>query len=92
METREELKLTVDELADIVCEDNENFKNIEHEITGNWRHGTEEKLIVQRISDGKFFELNYRDSVKDECEFADMNYDGTYQEVFAVKKEIVVYQ
>lgn len=89
---REKIKLTVTELQDIVYDESEDFDVVHHETTGTWRHGTEETTIARRVSDGKFFELNYRDSVKDECEFQDMNYDGEYTEVFPRETTITIYE
>lgn len=89
---KEKIKLTSSELRDIVYDDNENYGIIKETITGDWRHGTEEEVIVKRVSDGKFFKLNYRNSVKDECEFADMNYDAEYEQVFARTTEIIIYE
>jgi hypothetical protein len=89
---KEKIKLTVEELQDIVFDDSEEFDVIQHEIVGNWRHGTEETCIVKRITDGKCFRLNYRNSVKDSCEFQDMNYDDEYEEVFPVEETIIVYK
>jgi hypothetical protein len=92
MKTREKIKLTVKELQDIVYDDSENFKVIESNITGTFRHGNENEAVIKRISDGKYFEVYYRDSVKDGCDFCDMNYDGDYEEVFKTEKTIVAYE
>lgn len=66
---REKIKLTVKQLAEIVFDESENFEIIEREITGTFRHGNENSAIIKRLSDGKFFNIKYRDSIKDSCEF-----------------------
>lgn len=88
---REKIKLTVSELELIVYDESDAFKIIESNTVGTWRHGTEEVAIVQR-ADGKFFKIPYRDSVKDSCEFQDINYDGEYCEVFPRETVITVYE
>lgn len=89
---REKIELDVTELKDIVYGESDLFDIVHSETTGHWRHGSEETKVVKRLSDGKFFELNYRDSVKDSCEFQDMNYSGEYSEVFPEEKTITVYK
>jgi|GEM_PF-4366746 len=89
---RETITLTVSELRDAVYGDSYDYNVIRSEITGTFRHGNENTAILQRVSDSKYFEVYYRDSVKDSCEFEDMNYGGTYKEVFPVTKTITVYE
>jgi hypothetical protein len=90
--TREKIKLTVSELNDCRCGDSTEYDLIKSEITGTFRHGNDNEAIIKRVSDGRLFKINYRDLVKDECEFQDMNYDEEYQEVFPVEKTIIVYE
>lgn len=75
------ISLTVEQLRDIVYDDSEEFEIMSHTTTGHWRHGSEEETIVKRVSDGKFFQLNWRDSTNDMNSFEDMNYSGDYDEV-----------
>lgn len=82
----ETIKLSAREMKEIVFEDHEDFDIVENNIVGNWRHGDINECIVQRISDGKYFMIEYRDSPKDSAMFEDMNYGGTFYEV--VPKEI----
>ena len=89
---KEKINLTVEELQDVVYGDTDEFDIILTETTGHWRHGSEETAIVKRISDNKFFKIDYRDSVKDECEFCDMNYDGEYTEVFPKEVTTIIYE
>jgi hypothetical protein len=87
----EKIKLTVSELNEISCGDSSDFAVMDHKITGTFRHGNENTAVVKRVSDGKFFEVSYRDSVKDECEFMDMNSGGEYPEVVPQEKTITIY-
>lgn len=87
----EKIKLTTREMNEIVHDDHEDYEVIEDDVTGNWRHGTENTCIVQRISDKKFFGIEYRDSPKDSCMFEDMNDGGTFNEVVPKEQTIVVY-
>ncbi len=89
---KEKIHIKVEELRDIVFNDSNDYIVIQNETTGHWRHGSEERTIVQRISDTKYFKINWRDSIKEECEFEDMNYDEDYEEVFPVEKTIIVYE
>lgn len=89
---RETIKLSCEELHDIVCGETDEFEEVLHQVTGHWRHGSEERMVVKRISDGKFFELNYRESVKDTMEFSDMNDGGDFEEVFPEKVETIIYK
>ncbi len=89
---REKIELEVDELQDIVYEDSEDYEVVKSEITGTFRHGNENSAIIKRISDNKYFEIYYRDSVKDGCDFQDLNFKNSYKEVFPVEKTITVYE
>lgn len=82
MEEKYKIDLKVDKLRDIVYGVSDEFKEVSHETTGHWRHGSEEETVVQRVSDGKYFVIYWRDSVKDECDFRDMNSDMECYEVF----------
>lgn len=82
MKEKYKIEIKVNELRDIVYGDSDEFKIVSHETTGHWRHGSEEETIVQRISDGKYFAIYWRDSVKDGCEFQDINDDMECYEVF----------
>ncbi len=89
---REILKLSVDELQDIVYEDSEEYLVIENTIVGTFRHGNENSAIIKRVSDNKYFEINYRDSVKDGCDFQDLNFEEEYNEVFPEQQTITIYK
>lgn len=89
---REKIKIAILELLDIVYGDSEEFDVISSEITGTFRHGNENTAIIQRISDKKYFSVDYRDSAKEAFEFQDMNFDEEYTEVFPSKQTIIIYK
>lgn len=92
VKAREKLFLDKRDLRDIVYGDSEEYDVISTEITDTFRHGNKNECIVQRISDKKYFKLYYRDSVKETCEWDDMNDDDEYFEVFPIEKTIIVYE
>jgi hypothetical protein len=82
---REEIQISAEDLCNIVYDDHEDWEEVQSEVDGHWRHGTEHTGVFKRISDGKFFRMNWRQSPKDSMDFADMNYDCVATEVFPVK-------
>jgi hypothetical protein len=88
---REKIKLSSEEIQDIVCTDSDEYDVIEQKTTGHWRHGSKELAIVKRRSDGKFFSIEYRESVKD-MEFSDMNDGGEFYEVIPYTETVVKYK
>jgi len=98
---REKIKLTNQQWKDLAwegyLEDSEGneieIKEIERKYDGSRRHTEEHHLIFQRVSDGKFFRVNYETSVKDEMGCAECNYGNTEAvEVFPKEKVIVIYE
>lgn len=78
-------------MQDIVYDESEDFDVVQDEVTGSWRHGNVNQCIVQRVSDGKYFAIEYNDSPKDSAMFEDMNYGGTFYEVVPKEITTVVY-
>lgn len=91
--TREIIDLSIKEASEIVYNESEDWDIVETDILGNWRHGDENTGVFRRVSDGKFFRIDWRDSVKDGCEFGDCN-DGPMnaKEVFPTEKTITIYE
>ena len=89
---REQIKIENDELQEIVYGEHEEWETVEARVDGTWRHGTEHTGVFKRLSDGKFFRMDWRDSVKDECEWDDMNYGCTAKEVFPKQMTITIYE
>lgn len=87
----ETIKLSAREMKEIVYDDNENFEIVQNEIVGSWRHGDINECVVERLSDGKLFMIEYRDSPKDSAIFEDMNGGGTFYEVVPKEVTKIVY-
>lgn len=84
-----EITLTEEELARVVYEDSEKYKLVKKEFVENWRHGQSFTGVIQDKETGKFYRINWRDSVKDTMMFSDMNY-GPIECPEVVKKEKTV--
>lgn len=90
---REEIKISAKDLRDIVYDDHEEWEEIESSVDGYWRHGTENTGVFKRLVDGKFFRMDWRDSVKDECGWSDMNFGTfTFKEVFPKEVITIIYE
>jgi hypothetical protein len=89
---REEIQISTEDLRDIVYDDHEDWQEVESSVDGHWRHGTEHTGVFRRLIDGKFFRMDWRDSVKDECWWEDMNYGCTAKEVFPKEVITTVYE
>lgn len=97
---REEIKLTNSQWCNLVWEnyleiDGKEIpiKEIERNYDGSRRHTEEHHLIFERLSDNKFFRINYETSVKDEMGWEECNYGDTKAiEVFPKEKTIVIYE
>lgn len=89
---KERIKLDVNETRDIVYQDTSAWDLIESEVLGHWRHGSENTGVFQRRSDGKFFRIHWRDSVKEMMDFEDMNYGVEAVEVFPKKITTTIYE
>jgi translation elongation factor P/translation initiation factor 5A len=80
-QNREIIKLDSDILKDLVFEEylNINGKEIEIEIVENkyestGRHQEYHSLVFKRLSDNKFFRVQYSTSVKDTMDWEECNY------------------
>jgi hypothetical protein len=98
---REKIKLNNSQWRDLVQENyltDETKKEIEiHVIEDNYdgsgRHTEDHHLIFQRLSDEKFFKVNYETSVKDEMGWEECNYGSTEAvEVFPKTINKVIYE
>lgn len=90
---REKLRLTPEEAREILWNQNKNFKIIKNEIVDTSRWSVNYDLIVQRISDGKFFNDGYSKGATESQD--EMSWEFTtpdFTEVFPVEKTIVVYE
>jgi hypothetical protein len=85
-------KLNEDVWSSICGDLKDNFETVKREITGNWRHGTEEEIVLQSKSSGKFYMSCFRDTCK-EMDFGDMNWgdDANFFEVIPKEETITNY-
>jgi hypothetical protein len=88
----DELRKLNEDVWGAICEDLEDFEVVAREITGNWRHGTEEEMVVKSKVSGKFYKSCFRDSPK-EMDFEDMNgSEAAFFEVVPEEKTVITYK
>lgn len=86
---REILTFTGDEANEIISGGHKDFNTIESEITGTSRWTIFKDIIVQRTSDGKFFESSYSFGATEMQDQSPYEYDEpVFGEV--IPKEVVV--
>lgn len=65
----------------------------DRKYTGSGRHTEHHNVVFKRLSDGKFFKLNYETSVKDHMGWEECNWGSTEaKEVFPKVIETIIYQ
>lgn len=90
---REIVNLTYDEAELIIYDDHENYQEIINTIIDRGRWTLTYELIVQRLSDGKYFSIVYIDGATENQDCVEPFYDSPkLTEVFETKKEIIVYE
>jgi hypothetical protein len=97
---REVIKLNNEQWYDLAHEDYLEINGVEIPIeikdrkyTGSGRHTEHHRVVFKRLSDGKYFSLNYESSVKDSMGWEECNYGSTEAtEVFPKVIETVIYE
>lgn len=90
---REKLKLTRAEANGILWSDSEDFKIISNEIFEHTRWSVHHELIVQRISDGKFFRSYYSKGATEYQDEEPWEYaEPEFIEVFPTQVTVTVYK
>lgn len=90
---REKLKLTGEKARDILYEGDAEFKVIKDKIIENSRWSILHSLIIQRISDGKFFRDSYSVGATEMQDEGAWEYnEPNFVEVFEKEKIIKVYE
>lgn len=97
---REIIELDNQQWQNVACEEYFEINGVEIEIkvvtrkhVGSGRHTESYFLVFKRISDGKFFGLNYETSVKDSMGWEECNYGSTKaREVFPKIIETIIYE
>lgn len=69
------------------------IKEVSRKYTGSGRHTEYHTLVFQRLSDNKYFKVNYESSVKDSMGWEECNYGSTEAvKVFPKTIEMVIYE
>jgi hypothetical protein len=90
---REKFTLDFNQGCDVIDGIHDDFKKIEEEIYDTRRWTTEHSIVVQRLSDNRFFECCYRSpSTEQQGGLCDYNDKFEFKEVFPVEKKVIVYQ
>jgi hypothetical protein len=97
---REVIKLTNEQWCDIVFEnyikvngEKIEFEEIQDNYDGSRRHTEDHHKILKRVSDGKFFKVDYETSVKDEMGWNECNEGETEaDEVFPEQVTTTIYK
>lgn len=91
MTTREKLFLTKQQALDILKKDDQDFKIVqnEYEVYKNRRLHW---LVIQRITDGKFFADRYEEVRGDSDIQPWEDHQPDFEEVFPIEKKIIEYK
>ena len=90
---KEKLELTPEKAREIIFGDDIDFDVIEDKIYSTSRWSLHYKVIVKRISDGKFFLSKYSKGATEGQEERPYEYNKpVFEEVFPVEKTITVYE
>lgn len=94
METpREKLKLTAEEAQALIYGDNPNYKVIVDEINDHRRWSVRHRIVIQRISDGRFFADGYSRGATELQDEGPWQYDKPdFNEVFPIEKMVIEYK
>lgn len=90
---REKLNLTKEQARDIINGDDSNFITIESKIVGESRWSVVIEIVVQRKSDGKYFQDAYRRGATEMQDESPYDYsEPEFEEVFPVTKTYIAYE
>ncbi|MDP2692448.1 MAG: hypothetical protein Q8O88_02275 [bacterium] len=90
---KEKLTLTPEEAREILWGDDDRFEVVEDEIVGKRRWSVDHRIVIKRLSDGKFFADYYSRAITEIQDEQPWEYtEPNFVEVFPVEKKIVVYQ
>jgi hypothetical protein len=91
---KEILKFTIEDAQDIISGLNKNFVTIEKEITGTSRWSIKYSIVIQRLSDGKFFKSRYSKGATELQDEQPYEYEdeAIFKEVLPVEEMVIVYK
>jgi hypothetical protein len=90
---KEKLNLTAEQGRDIIYKNDSDFKTIRNKIVGKKRWAIEYEIVVERISDGKFFKDAYKVGATENQDERPYEYsEPNFIEVFPVTKTYIDYE
>ena len=99
METKERelLELNVDDAWNIIIGKHDKYITVQTNYIGRWIFGIDYDIIFKRKKDGKFFKISWTDNSDnsdtiDDLQPVDNGKPVIAEEVFKIKKTIIVYE
>jgi hypothetical protein len=90
---KEKLKLSVEEARWILSSDNNNYKIVQDNIISQGRWSIYHTIIIQRVSDNKYFSGNYTEGSTEMQDERPWEYSKPeFEEVFPKEKITIVYE
>lgn len=90
---REKLNLSREEGRNIIYGDSEDYKVIQDDIIDHTRWSVIHNIVIQRLSDGKYFKDSYSDGATEMQDETPYDYDDPhFEEVFPVEQVTIIYQ
>ena len=89
----EDVNIPGEDAREIIYGDESDFKIVQDEMIDHSRWSILHRLIVQRVSDGLFFESTYRVGATESQDESPWEYgDAVFVHVLPVEKTVVVYE
>lgn len=90
---REVLELTGGDARNIIYEDSKDYNVIKNEIVNHTRWSVIHEIVIQRVSDGKYFKDSYSEGATEMQDESPYEYDDPeFKEVFPIEKTIIIYE
>jgi hypothetical protein len=90
---RDKLSLSVEEACELISDDLDGFKVVSDEIEDTHRWSISHRVVVQRLSDGKYFSDYYSVGATESQDESPFEYEPpNFIEVFPVEKTVIVFE
>lgn len=90
---REKLNLSKEEGIYIIYGDSKDYKVIQDDIIDHTRWSVIHEIVIQRVSDGKYFKDSYSEGATEMQDESPYEYDDPeFKEVFPIEKTIIIYE
>lgn len=90
---REKLNLSGEEGIDIIYGYSEDYKVIQDNIVSHGRWSVRHEIVIQRLSDGKYFKDSYSEGATEMQDESPYEYnDPEFEEVFPIEQVTIIYQ